>query len=77
MTGKERIEKLLEKLFPICEKWIVKKNGNVFYEDPLDGEEISAHYGSTHMAAALIIYGKMKRQRNIYDKGFLLIKSID
>ena len=76
IIGKERIEKLLGQLFPICEMWIEEIDGLTYFVDPIDGEEISAHYGATHMAAAMILYGKMKHQQPMYDKGISLLNSI-
>lgn len=76
MAGKERIETLLKQLLPVCESWLQQKEGETYFVDPLDGKEIYAHYGATHMAAALILYGKMSRQEGLYNKGIVLLKSI-
>lgn len=76
MISKDRIEILLEQLFPICENWIAEKDKQTYFIDPIDGNEISAHYGATHMAAAMILYGKMRQQQPMYEKGIGLLKSI-
>ena len=73
MAGKERIETLLKQLLPVCESWLQQKEGETYFVDPLDGKEIYAHYGATHMAAALILYGKMSRQEGLYNKGIVLL----
>ena len=63
MDNRSRIEALLERLFPICESWIQEENGSLFFVDPVDGEEISAHYGATHLAAAMMLYGDRNGQK--------------
>lgn len=76
MDCKDRIHNILEQLFPICEAWIQDKEGQTFFVDPIDGVEISAHYGATHMAAALILYGKLNNIVETYSKGIKLLLSI-
>ena len=45
--------------------WLVEEaDGYLELIDPLDGIEISAHYGATHAAAAWIIYGKKQKTMN-------------
>lgn len=57
--------------------WLGKdKNYNTIFIDPLTGEEISAHYGMTHAAAAWVIYGKRNKNRALMDKGIDLLKGI-
>lgn len=73
---KERIDILIQKLLPICDSWIQEKGDELFFIDPLDNKEISAHYGATHIAAAMILYGKMNQQKLLYDKGIKLLRSI-
>lgn len=76
MDNRSRIEALLERLFPICESWIQAENGASFFVDPLDGEEISAHYGATHLAAAMMLYGDRNKQTQRYEEGERLMDSI-
>lgn len=76
MTAKERIEALLEQMFPICESWIQEKEGSFYFIDPIDDVEISAHYGATHIAAAMILFGKLKDRSEIYEKGIKLLSGV-
>lgn len=74
---KRDIEKLITEIISVCECWI--KNGDdglSYFIDPNDEEEISAHYGATHAAASLILWGKIKQDESIYNKGVLLLESI-
>lgn len=73
---KDRIEKLIELVANACMPWIMKKDGAVQFVDPLDQEEISAHYGATHAAAAFIIYGKEKKNQKTIELGENLLFSI-
>lgn len=76
MVQKQRIVEMLEVLLPICESWLQEEEGSMLYVDPNDGVEISAHYGATHMAATLILYGKMKGKAEMMQKGLTLLDSI-
>lgn len=76
MSSIKRIETLINQLLPICDGWIQEKSGDLFFVDPIDNQEISAHYGATHIAAALILYGKMSQQKPMYEKGLRLLNSI-
>lgn len=76
MKEKERINRLLDQLIPVCESWIQEKDGQLYFIDPNDGEEISAHYGATHFAASLILYGEIAHSPKICDKGKALLNSI-
>lgn len=73
---KDRIERLIEMTLNTCLPWITEKDGKVMFTDPLDNEEISAHYGATHMAAALLIYGRLKDRDDLVQKGEALLNSI-
>lgn len=74
---KQSIETLIEQIMPFCENWIQKgEDGLDRFVDPNDGEEISAHYGATHAAAAFIIWGKQRGNEAIYRKGLSLLNSI-
>ena len=74
---KEIIKYLVEQIIPVCENWIQKgEDGLECFIDPNDGEEISAHYGATHAAAALILMGKQKGDDALYKKGVGLLDSI-
>ena len=76
MELRDRIDSLLNDLLPICESWIQGQNGDLRFVDPIDGEEISAHYGATHMAAALILRGIKCGQSVMYQEGISLLNCI-
>ncbi len=74
---KNRIQKLIELIVPVCESWIHKgDDGLDRFVDPNDNEEISAHYGATHTAASFIIWGKETDNEELYNKGMSLLHSI-
>lgn len=74
---KTSIKFLIEQIIPVCESWIDKSSeGLDIFVDPNDGEEISAHYGATHAAAAFIIWGKETNNAILYEKGIALLNSI-
>lgn len=58
MMLKNRLQNLVSLTEKTCVEWIKNENGQMKFVDPVDNREISAHYGATHMAAALIICGK-------------------
>lgn len=57
-----KIKNLVEQVAITCLPWIVEREGDFQFVDPLDDMEISAHYGATHCAVALIIYGEEHNQ---------------
>ena len=74
---KNRIKELIEQIVPVCESWVQKgEDGLDRFVDPNDNEEISAHYGATHAAAAFIIWGKQTGNDALYNKGVCLLDSI-
>lgn len=74
---KNKIQNIIEKIISVCESWIIKDaDGLDRFVDPNDGDEISAHYGATHAAASLILWGKHTGNDAIYDSGVSLLKSI-
>lgn len=77
MDNKVRIESIIKIVQEKCLSWLkIDENGSVIFEDPNDGEEISAHYGATHAAAAFIIRGSEIGDKILYDSGISLLKSI-
>lgn len=73
----EKIQKLIEQIIPVCASWIkMGSDGMTRFIDPNDDEEISAHYGATHVAAAFIIWGKTIKDNIIYQHGLDLLRSI-
>lgn len=76
MENKRRIISILDKLLPICEAWIQEKDGQLFFVDPIDNVEISAHYGASHIAASLIIYGYISDCPSVTKKGCKLLDGI-
>lgn len=76
MDNRSRIEAFLERLFPICESWIQERDGVLSFVDPIEGKEISAHYGATHMAVAMMLYGSFAKQEQRHEIGGRLMDSI-
>lgn len=77
LDNKGTIKSLIDEIIKTCFGWIIKdKDGNDFFIDPNDQIEISAHYGATHAAASLILWGKYTDNQIYYDKGYQLLQSI-
>ncbi len=73
----EVIQKLIEQTIAVCNSWLQKsEDGLLRFVDPNDGEEISAHYGAAHAAAAFIIWGKQTGNGTLYQQGLELLQSI-
>lgn len=75
MIEKE-LEIMIKKIIEVCELWIKVSDGHVYFEDPLEKKEISAHYGVSHASAAFIIYGEETDNLEIAIKGYSLLKSL-
>lgn len=70
-------EELINLTLTACESWVkFDDDGTLRFVDPIDGHEISAHYGATHAAAAFIILGKSRGDTALLKKGKALISSI-
>lgn len=56
----ERLQNLISMTEKTCIKWLQKSTtGHMEFVDPIDRMEISAHYGTSHMAAALLLRRNM------------------
>lgn len=73
---KNAIDGMINEIVENCLPWIRYINGKPHFVDPIDGVEISAHYGATHMAAAMIIYGLHEKRTDLYGQGIDLLNSI-
>jgi len=73
----ETIQKLIEQIIPVCTSWLQRgEDGLLRFVDPNDGEEISAHYGATHAAAAFVLWGKQTGNDALCQQGVELLQSI-
>lgn len=74
---KQNLLSMIELFVDKCKSClIIGEDGLLRYVDPIDGSEISAHYGSTHLATALLIYADIKSDQHIYALGEQLLVSI-
>ena len=73
---RDKIIELIDLTLNACLPWISTEEGTAQFVDPLDHKEISAHYGATHMAAALIIYGEISDAEEYIQKGETLLNSV-
>ena len=76
MTSLDIVRRLMELTKNKCLEWVEEKSGETYFVDPLDHEEISAHYGATHAAASFLIIGKLNSDSNIEGVGKRLLISI-
>ena len=70
------IRGLIDGLVGKCSSWIRQDNGESYFVDPIDGVEISAHYGATHTAAALILLGQIRGDDALFRQGYGLMGSV-
>lgn len=58
MIVQDRLQNLISMTENKCTEWLQKNAvGQMEFVDPIDNVEVSAHYGATHMAAALFLNG--------------------
>ena len=58
MTIQDRLQNLISMTENRCTEWLQRNAaGQMEFVDPIDKVEVSAHYGATHMAAALFLNG--------------------
>ncbi len=71
------IERLISQINETIMPWLKKgTDGLLRFTDPIDGEEISAHYGATHAAASWVIFGQRTQDRDLEECGIALLSSI-
>lgn len=75
-TNKKRIEGAIEQVMKKAVAWIKPIEGVPHFVDPIDGKEISAHYGATHMAASMILWGINQQDQELRMKGQTLLVGI-
>lgn len=75
-TYKKRIEKAVDLVLAESVNWIKPVDGKPHFVDPIDEEEISAHYGATHMAASLVLWGILHQDDVLKKKGLILLESV-
>ena len=75
-NGLDIIQGWIDILFKKCSSWVQTVGEDSFLVDPIEGVEISAHYGATHSAAAFILLGRHRGEDRLYRKGIKLLISI-
>ena len=74
---RHRLEELVETSLRTCQSWLVEDaEGGLRLIDPLDGRAISAHYGDSHLAAALFILGKSRNDAVLINQGLKLVRTV-
>ena len=76
MTSTSTLRELIEQTKEKCLEWVKDINGETFFVDPLDQEEISAHYGASHAAVAFLILGMRNEDADLEETGMKLLSSI-
>jgi hypothetical protein len=72
-----KLEELLDLTLSTCESWVKPdSSGALQLEDPIDGNEISHHYGASHAAAAFIILGDLRDDILLFNKGKALLRGV-
>lgn len=75
-TNRERIEVAIGQVLAKASSRIKITDGRLQFVDPIDGIEISAHYGATHMAASMILWGNCHQDDSMRMRGLALLESI-
>lgn len=74
---RESINEMIKQIADTCKSWVKEgEDGLLRFVDPIDGEEISAHYGATHAAVSFIIYGEKSNNVELAETGYRLLSSI-
>lgn len=76
MTSADTLRELTVQTKEKCLEWVNDINGETFFVDPLDQEEISAHYGASHAAVAFLILGMRNGDSDLEATGVKLLSSI-
>lgn len=71
----KRIDNLIEKIYYKSSQWVRENEEEYYFIDPLDNEEILAHYGTSHFGVASTLLGIMNNDQGKYEQGINLIKS--
>lgn len=50
--------------------------GDIKYVDPIEDQEIRAHYGNSHLMVSLLLLGKIRNDKELYDTGTKLLKNL-
>lgn len=73
----QAVKIMIEQINKVTTSWLqTGSDGLLRFVDPLDREEISAHYGATHTAAAWIIYGQRINDIALERNGISLLSSV-
>jgi len=75
-TNRDRIEAAIGQVLAKASSWIKTTDGRLQFVDPVDDIEISAHYGATHMAASMILWGNCHQDDSMRMRGLALLESI-
>lgn len=74
---KKAIESMIHQLNSTTLTWLKENDkGILYFVDPIDKEEITAHYGATHAAAAWVMYGKKTGNLKLLNNGLALFESV-
>lgn len=74
---KADLENLVDISAARCQSWLrMDSQAGIALIDPIDRKEVKSHYGDSHLAAALIILGKMREDYNLEEKGVRLVETI-
>lgn len=75
-TNSDRMEAAIGQVLAKASSWIKTIDGRLQFVDPIDGIEISAHYGATHMAASMILWRNCHQDDSMRMIGLSLLESI-
>ncbi len=72
-----RIEELGEASCRACRSWLAADGtGGLRLVDPVDQEPIVAHYGDSHLAAALLVRGRSRGSPAMIEQGLRLVRTV-
>lgn len=76
-SNKENLYHLIDTIISTClENLQEDGEGNLRFIDPIEKCEISAHYGASHLAASLLMFGNLSNHKDFYLKGRDLLQSV-
>lgn len=77
VDSQKYLEKLVDKSLTACQSWLTEDSADgLRMIDPVDQKVVVSHYGDSHLAAALILLGQLRREKNLIQQGLQIVQTI-
>lgn len=72
-----QLEKLVDIAMAACRSWLSEDGeGGFRMVDPNDHKVVASHYGDSHLAAALLISGRMRGDQDLVARGLQVLRTV-